>query len=252
MRLIGLAAAAALLLAVATGARAQDMANVCHASSSYDLTVVPDALLFDRAAPTPRRIRVHAGQLTDNGTVVRLNAEDHDRLVLFEEQLRALVPKVRNVAANGVDLAIKAVHAETASLGLSADTQAQLDAKLAAHAAELKRRIGASTSTHDWQGDAFDRYADAIVADIAPLLTADLAQQAVAAAVNGDLAAAASLQAHAADLAGDMRPRLERRMQALRPQIQALCPSIRSLHELQRDVRGGNGRALDLLDIDKG
>ncbi len=242
----------ALLLAAATGAHAQDLVNVCHASSSYGLTIAADSLLFDRAGPAPRRIQLHAGRLDVDGAAVRLNAEDHDRLALFEEQVRALVPKARGVAGNGVDLAIKAVRAETASLGVSADTQAQLDVKLSARAAELKRRIAASTSTHDWQGDAFDRYADDIAADIAPLLAADLAQQAVAAAVNGDLDAAASLQAHAADLSGDLQPRLERRMQALRPQIQALCPSIRRLHELQRDVRGGNGRPLDLLDIDKG
>ena len=242
----------ALLLAAATSACAQDLANVCHASSSYDLTVAPDALLFDRATPAPRRIQLHAGQLAVDGVAVRLNAEDHDRLALFEEQLRALVPKARSVADHGVDLAINAVRAETASLGPSADTRAQLDAKLATHAAELKRRIAASTSTHDWQVGAFDQYADAIAADIAPVLAADLAEQAVAAAVNGDLAAAASLQARAADLTGDLQPRLERRMQALRPQIQALCPSIRSLHELQRDVRGGDGRPLDLLDIGKG
>ncbi len=242
----------AVLLVGATGAHAQDLADVCHASSSYDLTVAPDALVFDRAAPAPRRIQLHAGRLDVDGMAVRLNAESRDRLALFEEQLRALVPKVRRVADNGVDLAIEAVHAEIASLGVSADTQPQLDAKLAAHAAELKRRIAASTSTHDWQGGAFNQYADAIAADIAPLLAADLAQQAVAAAVNGDLAAAASLQAHAADLAGDLQPHLERRMQALRPQIQALCPSIRGLRDLQRDVRGGNGQPLDLLDIDKG
>lgn len=239
----------ALMLASAAGVRAQDLANVCHASSSYDLTVARDGLLFDRAAPAPRRIQLHAGLLTVDGMAVNLNAEDHDRLALFEQQLRAVVPRVRNVAANGVDLAIKAVRAETTSLGPNADTQTQLDAKLAAQAAELKRRIAASTSTHDWQGSTFDHYADTIAADIAPLLAADLAQQAVAAAINGDLAAAASLQAHAADLTGDLQPRLERRMQALRPQIQALCPSIRSLHELQRDVRGSNGRPLDLLDV---
>lgn len=239
-----------LVLTVASSARAQDLANVCHASSSYDLTIAAGGLLFDRAEPPPRRIRMRAGQLDVDGTVVSLNAENHDRLALFERQLRALVPKVRRVADNGVDLATKAVRAETAGLGVTADTQARLDVKLAAHAAELKGRIATSTSTHDWQGAAFDHYADAAVADIAPLLAADLAQQAVAAAVNGDLAAAASLQARAADLAGDLQPRLERRMQALRPQIQALCPSIKSLHDLQRDVRGGNGKPLDLLDID--
>ena len=240
-----------LACAATAHAQAQDLAGSCHASSSYDLTIAPDSLLFDRAGPAPRRIQLEDGKLGIDGASLRLNTEDRDRLALFEQQLRALVPKVRGVAVNGVDLAIKAVRAETATLGVSADTQAQLDAKLAARGAEIKRRIAASTSTHDWQGDPFDRYADDIAEDIAPLLAADLAQQAVAAAVNGDFDAAASLRDRAADLTAGLQPRLQRRMQALRPQVQALCPAIKRLHELQRDVRGANGRPLDLLDVEK-
>jgi hypothetical protein len=241
----------ALTFAATPCAYAQALANTCHVSSSFDLTIAPDALLFDRAGPAPRRIRLQAGRLDVDGAVVRLNTEDHDRLALFEEQVRALVPRARVVADNGVDLAIKAVRAEVASLGASADTQANLDSKLATRAVELKQHIATSTSTRDWQGNAFDQYADDIVADIAPLLATDLAQQAVSAALNGDLDAAASLRDSAADLTGDLRPRLERRTQALRPQIQALCPSIKRLYELQRGVRDANARPLELLDIEK-
>jgi hypothetical protein len=83
-----------------------------------------------------------------------------------------------------------------------------------------------------------------------PLLAADLGQQAIDAAISGDLDAAASLRDRATGVATDLQPRLERRMQALQPEILALCPSIRQLHELQRGVRDNRGRPLDLLDID--
>ncbi len=54
----------ALLALAANGAtQAQDLASTCHASSSYDLTLSPDALLFDRAAPAPQRVELHAGKL---------------------------------------------------------------------------------------------------------------------------------------------------------------------------------------------
>jgi hypothetical protein len=247
---------ARFLLAITVFAGAQcahahdDFADICHASSSYDLTVTPTSLLFDRAAAAPRRIELHAGKTTLDGAGLRLNTEDGDRLALFEQELRALLPKARAVARSGVDLAIKAMHTETAALGASAETLAALDASLAARGDEIKRRIAASTSTHDWQGDVIDRYASEIAADIAPLLAADLGQQAIAAALGGDVDAAAALRDRAADLSGNLRPRLERRMQALRPQIEALCPSLRRLYELQRGVRGANGRPLDLLDVE--
>ena len=38
-------------------------------------------------------------------------------------------------------------------------------------------------------------------------------------------------------------------MQALQPQIAALCPAIRRLAELQQGVRGADGRPLDLLQV---
>jgi len=232
-------------------AHADDLANVCHASSSYDLTIAPNSLIFDRAEPAPRRIDLHGGKVSLDGVALHSNAEDADRLALFEQDLRALMPKAKAVAASGVDLLGKAVHAEAVGLGLGAQTQAELDARLAARIGELKRRIAASTSTHDWQGDAFDRYATEITAEIAPLVAADLGAQAIDAAVGGDLERAASLRERAATLAsGDLPTHLEGRLQALRPQILALCPSIQQLYELQRGVRDTHGRPLGLLEVD--
>ena len=248
MRPIGILVLAGLCASFA--AQAQDLADTCGASSSYDLDVGADALVFERAAPAPRRMEIHDGRLRIDGVAQALNTEDGDRLVLFESELRALLPRVRQVAVRGVDLAIEALRAETASLGLGADTRAELDRRLAAHAADLKRRIAASHGTRDWQGEAFEQQVDAIVAELLPLLAADLGQQAIDAALGGDLEAAASLRDRATDLATDLQPRLQRRMHALQPDIAALCPAIRELHALQLGLRGRDGRPLHLLDID--
>ncbi|HEY8683007.1 MAG TPA: DUF2884 family protein [Rhodanobacter sp.] len=228
---------------------AQEFASTCHASSSYDVTLRADSLMFDRAAPAPFHVQLQQGALRTDGTAVRLNAEDQDRLALFERDLRALAPRVRMVAQNGVDMAAQAMRSEVRGMGLSADTRAEFDRRLSARASELKQRIAASRSTHDWQGDVTDQYANQIAADLLPLLAADLGQQALNAAMNGDLQAAADLRDRATALATELQPRLQHRMQALRPQIEALCPSIQRLAELQQDVRGVNGHALNLLQI---
>lgn len=240
------------LLLAATVLRAQDLAATCHATSSYDLTLRTDGLLFDRAQPAPRQVLIHDGTLRTDGIPVRLNAEDQDRLALFERELRALAPQVRKVARNGVDLAVQSVQAEASGLGLDASTQAELGDRLAAHAAEFKQRIDASNSTHDWQGGAFEQYANQVGSDLMPLVAGGLGQQALGAALSGNLDAAAGLGGRAQNLVSQLRPRLERRMQALRPQIQALCPQIRRLQELQDGIRGADGRPLDLLRIDNG
>jgi hypothetical protein len=240
---------ALLILSPVLIAHAQDLAATCHASSSYDVTLKTDSLLFDRASPAPFHVELQQGALRTDGVDAHPNAEDQDRLALFERDLRALAPRVRVVARNGVDMAVQAMRAEADGMGLSAASRAEFDRRLDGHASELKRRIAASRSTHDWQGEAANQSMNQIAADLLPLLAADLGQQAINAALSGDLQAAASLRDRAADLATDLQPRLQQRMQALRPQIQALCPSIQRLAELQQGVRGSDGRPLNLLQV---
>ena len=229
---------------------AQDLSTTCHASSSYDVTLKPDSLLFDRPSPAPFHVELQHGALRTDGAVVNLNAEDEDRLTVFGRELRALAPRVRTVARNGVDIAAQALRAEADGMGLGADTRAEFDRRLAAHAAELKRRISVSQSTHDWQGDAANQAMNQIAGDLLPLLAADLGQQAIDAALAGDLQAAASLRDRAGDLATALRPRLQARLQVLRPQVEALCPSIQRLAALQQGVRGSNGQPLNLLQVE--
>lgn len=230
-------------------ASAQDLATSCHATSSYDLTVTPDRLLFDRAQPSPHQVELHDGSLRTDGRPVALRPDEEDRLALFERELRALVPRAKAVAANGVDLLASAMHDEGARLSLDPATRSELDRRLATRAIELKQRIAATTSTRDWQGNLADQYANQLAADLMPLLASDLGQQALNAAMNGDLQAAANLRDTATDLSTQLRPRLEQRMQALAPQVQALCPAVQRLAELQQGIRGAGGQPLGLLEL---
>jgi hypothetical protein len=243
---------ALLLTAISVShVHAQDLAATCHASSSYDVTLKTDSLMFDRATPAPFHVDIQHGSLRTDGVAVRLNSEDQDRLALFERELRALAPRARTVAQNGVDMAVQAMRAEASGVGMSDETRAEFERRLTAHAAQIKQRIAASQSTHDWQGDAADQYATQIASDLVPLVAADMGQQAINAALSGDMQTASDLRDRAANLGAQLEPRLQRRMQALRPQIQALCPSIRRLADLQQGVRGSNGQPLNLLQVDQ-
>jgi hypothetical protein len=250
MRRLLIAASGCLLCATAQ-AQDHDLLDACRASSSYDITIGAAGLQFDRAQPAPRRIDMHDGALRVDGATVPLGAEDGDRVALFEQGVRALEPRVKAVAVRGVDLAAQAVREQAAQSAPQVAASGELDARLDARVRELKARIADSHSTHDWQGDAFDRYAQAIVADIVPLLVADLAQQALTVAISGDLDGASDLRDRAANLAGDLQQRVRQRLQALRPQVQALCPDIRRLDTLESGIgtRLPGGGRLDLIDI---
>jgi hypothetical protein len=238
-----------LLAAVCRGLHAQDLAAVCHATSSYDLTVQPNRLVFDRPAPAPTKVVLSGGTLITDGQAVALSDEDQDRLAVFQRDVLALMPRVKAIAQHGVDVTMQAVQDESAGLNLDADTRAELDRRLAAHAAELHQRIAASESTHDWHGDTANQYANRVISDIGPLLASALGQQAINAAMSGDLQQAATLRDRATNLAAGFQPRLQRRLQVLRPDIQALCPDIQRLSELQQGTRASNGRLLNLIQI---
>lgn len=240
---------AGVFVLAADSLHAQDLSQVCHASSSYDLSLQQGQLVFDRAQPAPMRVVIASGTLRTDGQAVPIDAENQDRLSLFQRELLALVPRVKAVIDHGVDVAVGAVQQEADGLDLDAQTRAELQRRLAAHAADLHRRVAASQSTHDWHGDTADQYANQVASDIVPLIASALGQQALNAAMSGDLQQAAALRDKAADLTTGFQSRLQQRLQVLRPQIQALCPSLQRLAELQDGIRGAHGRPLDLLEI---
>jgi hypothetical protein len=93
------------------------------------------------------------------------------------------------------------------------------------------------------------RYVDQLTADLMPLVAADLGQQAISTAMNGDLQAATRLRDSAGALATGLQPRLEQGMQTLRPQIAALCPAVQRLARLQQGLRDSKGQPLNLVQV---
>ena len=229
---------------------AQDLASTCHASSSYDLTLQPKGLLFDRPTPAPQRVELQDGALHTDSKAVTLRAEDQDRIALFERQLRVLVPRVRTVARHGLSVAVQTLREQAAQLPLSAPGRSLLERRLDAWQTTLLQRITSSNSTHDWQGDVAQAYAQKVGAELVPIVTSDLGQQAVSAAMSGDLQKAADLRDQATGMLTGIEPLMRQRMQALRPEIAALCPAIDKLMVLQQGIRGANGQLLNLIQPD--
>lgn len=246
-------AIAVALAACASIARADvaALAYTCGASSSYDIDVGTRVLRFDRADPAPRLVQIGERSLRVDGQAIALGASTRMHLVEFEQAVRALLPRVRRIASDGVDLAVSALRAEAAVLGLGAATREEIARRLDRHAADLKQRIATSTGTQTWQAERLEREFEGIIADVAPLAAADLGQQALASTLEGDFERSAELQEKAFGLVDELEPRLERRMQPLRTRIEALCPELERLHRLQRDFRDAQGQPLRLLDLDR-
>ncbi len=230
-------------------AGAQDLSTTCRVASTYDLTVQPDALVFERAEVAPRRIRMDDGALEVDGRPLALRPDEQDRVALFERNVRALVPKAKAIASDGIDLAARAVRDEAATAAPGAVASGDLDRALNSRVAEIKRRIATSQSTRDWQEDAMRAYAQEIASDVGPLLTQDVGSEAMQLAMNGDLQGAAALRDRVASVSTGGQARVVARVEAaLKPRIQALCPSVRQLFDLQSGLHDASGRPLQLLE----
>ncbi|MGE7138867.1 DUF2884 family protein [Luteibacter sp. NPDC031894] len=239
----------AALLCIAGTASAQDLATTCGVASTYDLTLGPTALEFNRSEAPPRAVRMHDGTLETDGRAVSLRPDEQDRVALFERQVRSLVPKAKAIANDGVDLAARAVQDEAATAAPNAVASGELDRVLNARVADIKRRIAASQSTRDWQEGAMRAYAQEIVADVGPILTQDVGSEAMQLAMNGDLQGAAELRDRVAAVSTGGQARVVARVEsALRPRIQALCPAVRQLVELSASLHDAAGHPLLLVE----
>lgn len=238
-------AAAALLLALPAATRA------CELRSAYDITVTPAALLFDRASGAARRIEVSGGRLTDRGKAVALGRADRDRIVRFERTVRSLVPRARKLGSQAVDLAATAVREQAAASSPHSAANPQLKARLDERVRELKARIAKSNTSREWRGPAFDRYAAALLADVVPLIGGDIANAALDATLRGELGKAAALAGQASDVRAALEQRMRMKLDTLKPQMDALCPSLRTLDGLEAGVtaRLTDGTRLDLLQV---
>lgn len=233
----------------AGGAAAQDLDHACRVASTYDLTVKPEALLFERTDVAPRTVRMHGESLDTDGRPVALRPDEQDRVALFESRVRMLVPKAKAIATDGVDVAARAVRDEASAAAPDAVASGDVDRVLNARVADIKRRIAASQSTRDWQEDAMRAYAQEIVSDIAPVLTQDVGTQAMQMAMRGDLQGAAALRDRVSSLTGGAQGRIVAKLRtALEPRVRALCPAVQELEDLQSGLHDASGRPLALLE----
>lgn len=244
---------AALLVAVlifSGVAHAQDPGAVCRASTSYDITLRADSMLFQRAAPNARDIVLSHGALRINGNEIALHAEDRDRVALIERDARALVPQVKMIARHAVDLGAQAVREEVAAYAPQAVDDPQFTQTLDSHVRGLKARIAASVGTRDWNQEDLNHIVDAAAADLLPIVAEDAAQQALGALAGGSAPMAGALAMGPSGLQAELESRVRAKMPALIPQVRALCPALHEIDRLQSGINAKlPGGRLDLIDI---
>ncbi len=243
---------AAALLAAAPLINARSI-NTCDANSSFDLTLHPHRIELTREDNAPQRVELVDGRLWLDNREQELSAEDRARVRRFESELRALVPEVRRLAIEGVAIAVDALGTVIEELGGDSERMQQLRRDLVRHGREWRERIEKAQTTREWgrRGDA--EFAGKLVAQMAPMLAAELASSAVRAALSGDSDRVAAIQSRADRLGDEIESRIKSRADRLEHSAKALCPRVRELDRIDNAlaIRTADNRRVELIELDE-
>ncbi len=245
---------AAALLAATPLAYGRSFDN-CDASSDFDLTLHPNRLELTRedGEDYPRRVELVDGRLWLDNREQRLTPEDRARLLRFEAEVRALAPQVRDIAIQGVGIAVDAIGIVIAELGGNSAKMHELRRELDRLARHWTQRIGTTQTTRNWGADEHEKAIGKIVAQMVPAIAGELASSAVRAALAGDDAKLAQIEARASRLEHEIESRIEQRADRLELAAKSLCPRIEELDRIDNALalRLPGERRLNLIEVDR-
>lgn len=238
---------AALVLA-GTSASAENKG--CNIDSDYDVALSPDAITFSRDDGAPRSVVMKDGSLLVDGHEAALTDADRERVRQFERDARALVPEVRAITMDAVDIAFTAM-AEVAR-GLAPENTT-LQTKLETSRAELIAEFDQPEGHFKIDEDAVDASVSRLVGEITPTLIGEITTAALSAAFSGDESKARELERRAENMEADIEAKVKVRADALEARAEILCPKFVALDALDDALayRLDDGSALDLLRTDR-
>ena len=101
----------ALLTAIGMGASLSANAGTlrCNIESDYEFSQQGRTLVFSRDASPGKRILIQDGRLIVDGRELALSTGDKQRVDQFENEMRLLIPQVKHVSTEAVDMAFTAL-----------------------------------------------------------------------------------------------------------------------------------------------
>jgi hypothetical protein len=222
----------------------------CNIDSDYDVALSPDAITFSRDDGAPRSVVMHDGSLLVDGREAALTDADRERVRQFERDARALVPEVRAITMDAVDIAFTAMT--EVARGLAPDNTT-LQTKLETSRAELIAEFDQPEGHFKIDEDAVAASVTRLVGEITPTLIGEITTAALSAAFSGDESKAREIERRAENMEADIEAKVKVRADALEARAEILCPKFVALDALDDALayRLDDGSALDLLRTDR-
>jgi hypothetical protein len=242
--------AAGMALAAQTQAHGLHFDNdQCGFTTRYDVRVNAQGIAFDRMGGKPASVFMHDGHLRVDGQPLAVSGADAERLRQYEDQVRALLPEVAGIVREGLDIGFSAMTTVATTFAENGEERSELLDRLnRKHAAALEKvdqGIGSGVWKQHDMADVVEDGVQSAVSEMAGTVTAN----AVKAALSGDEAKVAALEARADSLDKTIDREVDARADRLGERAEALCPRLTALEQLQQQFqfRLGDGSRLQLL-----
>jgi hypothetical protein len=240
--------ALSLLLATLPAAARETRINGSHCDikSDWGVRMHRRAFVFSREDHKPGEVGIGGGRLFVDGKEAKLSAADQARMQQLEQEMTALVPELRHIVLEAVDIAFVTL-AEVAR-GLASDPKAAID-ELQRAQVKLRAQMDAQPLVA-LDGDAVGRTIEPVVSEFVPQIIGGAFSGALSAAFGGQKKAE-EFERRMERMEKDIDSKVEARAKTLEPLAEGMCQRMKTIDRLDDELeyRLPDGGRLELLRV---
>jgi Protein of unknown function (DUF2884) len=236
-------AAAMSVMASPVSAHSKD----CNFSSEYKFSQQGRTLIFSRDQAPGKRIMIQDARMVIDGQEQKLSAQDKQRVAEFESEMRSLIPQVKQVSLEAVDIAFTALV--EVSHALSGDQNNETVKKLLKSQVQLRQSIAKDPGIVI-NGDIDAEIIAPVITDFVPDIVSGAVKQALSLAFSGDDKKAAAFEARMDKMGADIDSKVAARAKKLEPLAEAMCQRVQAMDRIEDSlsIRLADKNKINLLD----
>jgi hypothetical protein len=240
--------ALALLLATLPAAARESRVTGTHCdiNSDWSVRMHRRAFVFAREDHQPGEVGFGGGRLFVDGKEVKLSSADQARVQQFEQEMTALVPELRHIVLEAVDIAF--VTLTEVARGLASDPKEAIE-DLQRAQAKLRAQMDAQPLVA-LDGDAVGRTIEPVVSEFVPQIIGGAMSGALKAAFGGQKKAE-EFERRMEHMEKEIDGKVEARAKTLEPLAEGMCQRMKTLDRLDDELeyRLPDGGRLELLRV---
>jgi hypothetical protein len=218
----------------------------CDIVSDWSVRTHRRAFVFAREDHAPGEVGIGGGRLFVDGKEAKLSAADQARVARLEQEMNALVPQIREIVVEAVDIAFDAL-VEVAR-GLATDPRETIgnlqQAQKKLHAQFDARPLAALN------GDAIGDTIAPVMSEFVPEIVGGAVKGALKAAFGGE-GSANDFEKRMQNMEHELDTKVEARAKDLEPLADAMCQRLQVIDKIDDELeyRLPDGARLDLLRV---